>query len=155
MDTSDQYIKMCKAKEIQDLWKRLPGDWVKNEYAGIFIFNRHTSLPEYDVSYTKDGKSMIMTQEEWNKEHNIWIPRLDQLIEILSDTHLLGGVIEFFYDFYDPERSCLNNDEVCKECSEKGIMRRTTFKTMEQLMLAFVMSEKFCKTWDKEKEDWI
>lgn len=87
----------------------------------------------------------------WNKKW-IGLPDQDQLQEMLFATHTLGAKISMFHDFYEPELYCPGEDNSletspCKKCIELGTYRRTTFTTMDQLQLAFIMSEKFKKTW--------
>ena len=84
MDTTEKNIMMCeKAEEIQENWNRLPGDWVYNRILEkVIIFNRQTSSSNYSIAYTTDGETQIMTQEEWDKNKNVWLPRQDQLQEM-------------------------------------------------------------------------
>jgi len=84
----------------------------------------------------------------------------DQLQEMLSATHLLGAKIAMFHEFYEPEFRCPGEDfsietSPCRKCVELGTYRRKTFTTMQQLQLAFVMSERFGKRWDNGKREWI
>lgn len=84
----------------------------------------------------------------------IWLPRQDQLQDMLSDTVTIGYMINGLEAFYDPERMCGYVDP-CRKCRDMGERRRLTYDTMEQWNLAFVMYEKFGKEWDVEKSEWI
>ncbi len=127
MDTSETYIKMCeKAEEIQED-KISPFHYAESDY-DIFI-----SLP-YDEVWIYLGFST-------HNPKRIWLPRQDQLQEMIIEKDSLYRFIGLFHDFamnvfYDSTRS-----------SKKWLAR-----SMEQLWLAFVMKDKFNKTWSGE--DW-
>lgn len=158
MDTSKKYILMCeKAKEIQETWCPKEGDhrdlvwsnWdgLSGKYKGkgrVWIANLNTWK---EFRHSNNGV-------EWFKKFCTWLPRQDQLQEMLSETHMLCAKISMFHDFYDPERSCPEIDP-CKKCQKIGKYRRSTFRTMEQLWLGFVMSELYKKRWDDKKKDWV
>ncbi len=66
------------------------------------------------------------------------------------------------YDFFEieildmnklsKESNCPDRDP-CKECCELGKFNRTTYTSMEQLWLAFVMKELYSKQWNGN--NWI
>lgn len=138
MDTSKKYIEMCKTvKEIQDKWMPEYGDFYEDHHnirktigtlaEKEFISRRPLPLPF------------------------IWIPRQDQLQEILSETCTLKFFIGGLHEFFDPESLCPGADgeyPPCSKCQETGKERRMTYKTMEQWWLAFVMSELYTKKWN-------
>jgi hypothetical protein len=133
MDTTPKYIKMCeKAEEIEKPKLPRPGDW--------FAYKYHRKYSQIACYGHFEEQHMYIG-------HPIWLPRQDQLQEMLwkngyehkFDLHidLEQWVIDMTGDSYDalqPEK--LNLD------------------TLEQLWLAFVMHEKYGKTWDEEKEEW-
>ena len=144
MDTSSQYVKMCeKIGEIQKGWKLKELD----QYVVI--------SPSYRDGYITgeyiDGYYRQFREETWLEliieRHSIgvkdvkiiWLPRQDQLQEMVTDfpdhPHTL---IARFYDF---------DLEYCAAT--------WTETSMEQLWLAFVMHEKYQKIWDSKKEDWV
>jgi hypothetical protein len=118
MDTSEQYIKMCKkAVEIQKLWKPATGDfygWVICESTGHEIW--------------QDGNKI-------NVVADIWLPRQDQLQKILAlnttnkTLMLVDGQIREFYNFAMDWNFTKTN-------------------SMETLWLEFVMKELYNKTWN-------
>ena len=62
MDTSEQYINMCRrAKELQEMWEPEPGDFYK--------------LPGHFITCIVLKNSLIDMDA-------IWLPRIDQLIEL-------------------------------------------------------------------------
>ena len=112
MDDSKQYIEMCeKAEEIQALCEFNDGEFfaVDGQFAG------------HKFEWVKQDK------EIW-----IWLPRQDQLQEMVEGTH-----IEKFGRVY----RAVENMELYPSGS------------MEQLWLAFVMREKWQKIW--VNNDWI
>ena len=129
MDNSETYIKMSeKAEEIQTsktVWER--GDWYYSEGYGIEV------IPVNSVEYAQ-------------RPNFIWLPRQDQLQEMLPEySHF--GLLGAFYDFVfcPPDEDRIMGDEA-KYVEEYP----KQFTSMEQLWLAFVMKEKFNKVWDGE-----
>ena len=73
MDTSKEYIKMCDCEEIQNLWKPSVGDFQCSD----------EGLNLYIQQYT-DWDKVNENLEGW-KEGAIWLPRQDQLWNMLGD----------------------------------------------------------------------
>ena len=140
MDTSEKYIKMCKAKEIQERWNPADGDF----YVYGVIFKEY----EIFIRSSKFGVDPV------NTSYWIWLPRQDQLQDILSSDVTLGYMISGLDAFYDPESQCGYSDPPCRRCENIGKRRRGTYDTMEQWYLAFVMHEKFDKFWCIETSEW-
>ena len=153
MDTSEQYIKMCDCPKIQD--SRLKGGLVHGDY-----YHARAKHPS-SVDIFIDPKRL------WSGEivnAFIWLPRQDQLQEMVLEkkqTTLLEPVARLclhFDKFIHPDNYCLHGDresgmynyEYCQECVVKGNLLFQQFTSMKQLWLAFVMKEKFNKTWDGE-----
>jgi hypothetical protein len=125
MDTSEQYIKMCKkAIEIQKLWKPATGDfygWTIYESTGHKIW--------------QDGNKI-------NVVADIWLPRQDQFQEILySNVKIyIQEIVRFYFgnqpvNYYNIQFPEYN------------------FETMEQLLLTLIMKLKYNKTWNGE--EWL
>jgi hypothetical protein len=141
MDNSPEYVKMCeKAKEIQVLKDtRRDGDvyYVLNEgrYGGFdgILFNCHDVFEEYS------SQSYVESYIDENTKNIVWLPRQDQLQEMVMPKRLsprgmypaMHLTQKFSGIFYN-------------HCFRR-------FKTMEQLWLAFVMQQKYCKTWNGEE----
>jgi len=105
MDTSPEYVLMCKkAEEIQEKYEFKNGDYLHCDLKGVYIY----SAWEDDDNHTCD----------------IWLPRIDQLIE------LSGGGTDTLYD-------------------PRDFISTKDFKTPEQLWFAFVMQEKYGKSWTR------
>jgi hypothetical protein len=45
------------------------------------------------------------------------------------------------------------NESMCPDCGSNEYS--TSFKTIEQLILAYVMSERFQKVWDADRREWL
>jgi len=115
MDTSKKYIEMCeRAEKIQKEWKPDNGDF---------------------YMYKPTGNQSIISLENqlFETEHDVWLPRQDQLQEMLSDN--FDSIHDMFGEF-----TCWIYD---------------LQTTAEQLWLAFVMSEKYNKVWSTTKKDWV
>jgi hypothetical protein len=120
MDTSKEYIKMCDYFEIQDC--RIMRDRFD------FVVRRLSNCDDY-----------IRNISDFNSVDTIWLPRQDQLQEMLD--HTLRATHKLFSrfvldDYFKP---------TLRE-SEKG-SPFAYFSSMEQLWLAFVMEECYNKRW--------
>ena len=116
MDTSETYIKMCDWAKIQEL-----ADFELQE-DGLWFWN----ILDW-VEYTEEMDK--------KKERPIWLPRQDQLQEMVNPP-IMKGIISF---------CMLNNfnswfNENPNHCLDK-------FTSVEQLWLAFVMFELHQKHW--------
>lgn len=118
------YVEMCEAEEIQ---KQSPS---RKEYICI--------LRGKFVSYTGDfyGPNMV------------WLPRLDQLIAMVSAQYETG-IMDAHYRFY--------------EWVEKGKWTLDSWsspwlrysESYEGMWLAFLMETKYNKTWNPDKKEWV
>ena len=133
MDTSKEYIKMCeKAVEIQEAWKPSVPDY--------FAYKEYLDKSVLCIWYS--DFNAICKSIKYFKKSKIWLPRQDQLQEMFRHKDL-NYLSAYFYSFitqpriFEGERA---NENYCN-----------IFKSMEQLWLAFVMKEKYNKTWDKNK----
>ena len=141
MDTSKEYIKMCeKAGEIQllkrekkhtDTGKWKPGDYYTTWFPPFLI----TIIPQYLDEWADEPDYLHHPSE------NIWLPRQDQLQEMIQDNsqHYLNSVHQIWYEFaeYDGDGSIFAIPDYLKHIA-----------SMEQLWLAFVMKEKYNKIWN-------
>ena len=126
MDTSKQYILMCeKAKEIQKLVDKQVNF---SDYIDEFIFGSNLNYFAF--------KNLRLEKGKYAENNIIWLPRQDQLQEILKDTHWT------IYGFFE---------QITKFMSDSGSIDWS----WEQVWLGFVMKEKYNKVWngtDWEKE---
>ncbi len=122
---TDNYIKMCsKAEEIQKEWKPQAGDW---QY--------------WSNDKTKMANIFMITslQKKYKANIRIWLPTQEQLQEIMFNIKDIGGhdysdlglLFSLFTDF----------------------IYRTAYKNIHEFWLAFVMYEKYQKSWDGE--NWV
>lgn len=151
MDTSQEFIKMCaRAKEIQeygrDNFKKLRPlftfDLMLERVALVLWIPKKMRErlkirgDEYIISIESNNEKNVLI-EEGTKGGMYWLPRQDQLQDMVKDEPR-----NLVIDIYDwTEESLLNGIEAEK------------FTSMEQLWLAFVMSEKYNKKWIKE--NWV
>ena len=133
MDTSKQYILMCeKAKEIQELHTNNNLE-AGNVYVSKYYFD-YKVLNDNDIAevYYDDGYNC----GDRNYRYYCWLPRQDQLQDILKDTHWT------VYGYFE---------QITKFMSDSGSMDWS----WEQVWLGFAMKEKYNKIWngtDWEKE---
>jgi hypothetical protein len=131
MDTTPKYILMCeKAEEIQHRPARNLSNvrWCLDTKFYTNIFDRMYSCKIY-------GRT---------GEEDIYLPRQDQLQEMVSDRPTDLGLQSLCAMIYGFSTSVMN-----------GGVDITVDGSMEQLWLAFVMHEKYQKHWDEEKEEWV
>ena len=136
MDKSEIYIKMADCPEIQDREFGEEGD--------IVVVRKHLSDYNGWQEYRKGSIEVVGNDGEYdisnpNKDNFIWLPRQDQLQEMVG-----GWTLELLDRFH---HFCMWDDQF-EETREK-----MTPISMEQLWLAFVMEEKFNKVWNGEKWD--
>ena len=132
MDTSEQYIKMCeKAEEIQK-----GHQWV---YDDLFVSPKE---------YYRDKPLIWGRDKRFRDPPYTWLPRQDQLQEMIDQQQRdWVNVLEMFtlYAFYGDNTYTLGGTPVYY-----GMGIPHNVFSMEQLWLAFVMKEKFNKTWNGE-----
>jgi len=122
MDTSEQYIKMCKkAEEIQKLRPIEPpfDKWMSGDFYTVDCPLGPCVSVHNDTSAYGLGK------------FTTWLPRQDQLQE-------MGSEKDFYLLLKD-----LDSFAVLGDWQDKGL-----FTSMEQLWLAFVMKERYNKVWN-------
>lgn len=135
MDTSETYIKVCqKAGEIQGQCKPAIGEWFCWKPTGQVDIIRTDVFA--DIAQNNIGGSFI------------WLPRQDQLQEMLGNyDDVLGYWQKITWHWWHDEDGEFHNSNI----DIKKYLGK--FTSMEQLWLAFVMSEKYNKVWDSE--DWV
>ena len=132
MDTSETYIKMCDCPEIQKL---SPGD---KEL--LLIIQR--GKPYWD----KKGNCFFRPYPEmptWISgiSQPIWLPRQDQIQEMLDPKPYPGMFLKFV--------KFLGWDGISWDSHNYPNWGNIScFSSMEQLWLAFLMKEKFNKSWN-------
>ncbi|KKN81779.1 hypothetical protein LCGC14_0316910 [marine sediment metagenome] len=135
-DTSKTYIKMCNCPEIQGQMKR---DLKPSGFGWDYISN----YEDWDSQYIAEDGETSLHCAGCNSEYGgrglvaiaIWLPRQDQLQEMMGQGYgKCFALIEALWNWWTaPENPC----GYCE--------------SLEQLWLAFVMKEKYNKTWDGEQ----
>lgn len=142
MDTSEKYIKMCeKAEEIQILWKSKEGDFYWYFSDDDPNIGHDAVVDRLDLDWLDDG-------DKWFENQCWWLPRQDQLQEMIYNPANLNAVCAMFEEISEFGWSFPYTDN-------SGKTNGIELNSGEQLWLAFVMKEKFNKTWNDEKEEWI
>ena len=154
MDVTPEYVKMCeKAEEIQKCWKPTGGDWYLFDYRGTTKTSREfenqiwgdddktwkrVEIMCYQPSEVKDlfvstdGKTSHVMSAADMVRRAVWIPRQDQLQRMVLDTDAITTEFKF------------HGWIITSNYIPIGLPQ----PSMEQLWLAFVMSEKYDKIWD-------
>jgi len=159
MDTSKNYVKMCeRAMEIQEEWKKevRVGDIFVHGPSSVqwsLVCEKITvvqvSAPPY-FSYRIDhdigGHWAFPNHETLTKGYFIWLPRQDQLQEMLPRKTQLQV---FSWD----EMGWSINDNLRGETWKFWEAFDNGELSWEQIWLRFVMQELFSKTWDRQ--DWV
>lgn len=155
MDTSETYIKMSgKAEEIQELWQPSVGDWFLHDWHGttgfgnledtIWADKKHweqieclthkPDINDYIEISREDGSHGVYTSSSLLKDRHIWLPRQDQLQEIV------GGFGAGFIDWRHWRNTVYPH-------MQNPFNKNWRFTSWEQLWLAFVMKERYNKIW--------
>ena len=135
MDTSETYIKMCeKAEEIQKLAPR------EAKMDDPHYFEQHNFIADSGgrISPEDDGYFFGLDKVQ------VWLPRQDQLQEML-DYRKIGLNYPVKSGWLTPLPPTLM-------AIQDFLKSSWVWESWEQLWLAFVMYEKYNKTWDGE--DW-
>jgi len=134
MDTSKEYIEMCKkAFEIYDGRYFIVGDFLltkSTEFIESYveIFAEHDCCGG-DLCYGRKFNLVV------NEEVECWLPRQDQLQEMVTDKKSDQKNCKLWYSFKKYITDIiLNSDEL-------------ELPSWEQLWLSFVMKEKYNKIW--------
>lgn len=128
MDISEKYIEMCgKAEEIQSDWIPEVGTYFNSSMGGVCMYTGRLGT---------SGWTFEIICENDIEGRQVWLPRQDQLQDILSPIKRLE-LLNNFYDF------------ASRKCIEGGLY------SFEQLWLAFVMKETYGKIWNDEKKEWV
>ena len=137
MDITEIYVKMSDCEEIQKNWAPRTGDFIilhGTDDVGIL------NLPKDPL----EG-SLILYYDLSYEHHHIWLPRQDQLQEMVGGFNLLGFWQKFFVssDYVVETEVGYELPKWAHHCD-----------SWEQLWLSFVMKEKFNKIWSNG-ESWI
>lgn len=127
MDNSETFIKMCDCLEIQSgKLQILHSDyWCWRSYhGGVFLRGE------------RDPLEMIDHRGKHPRNDRIWLPRQDQLQEMVIDKSLDRPHVDLCYRFY-----------------VYAHLNWTKVTSMDQLWVAFVMFELHSKVWIEEK--WV
>ena len=126
MDTTPEYIKMCVAAvEIQALAPGRDGTY----------FEEHNFIADElgNIAKEDNGYYYMLSGEK-----HIWLPRQDELQEMVKESSLSESLTAFYHWNYDIGFIWKSDKE---------------FTSMEQLWLAYVMQELYQKTWNGS--DWV
>jgi len=138
MDTGETYITMCrKAAEIQELRILREYDAKQIKRGDYYCTDVYHKVEVAGDCVTHSGEDIF--------DYLVWLPRQDQLQDILRYKYDTENMLVTFYAW-------------CRGYYIEGnyvvdYKSMEFFKTFEQLWLAFVMKEKYGLVWDKN--DWI
>jgi len=136
MDTSKEYIQMCReAEEMQ----RYYDIHLNNIYNWFYVEPlKQILMLEYLNRTAVNWLSFGQGFRSFQRTECTWLPRQDQLQEMIS-TDLNELVTVFFDEIKWGEHGNMIS---------KNPMYIIGLKSMEQLWLAFVMKKKYNKTWN-------
>ena len=135
MDTSKEYIKMCEKVDLD--FEFNIGDFVfldNKVQPIIYADHQHYMVDNSWESYIKVPSSLKL----FNSEEAIPMYRQDQLQNMIGDFKFIWSKTNQFIS------------ESAEYKIKHGIMKDYS---MEQLWLAFVMKEKYNKTWNRK--EWV
>ena len=163
MDTSEIYIKMCESADvIQERWKQCYGDYIY--LGGDYILDRIGRLIP-DICKKNVQKFKILRFVTFNYDQTdffshvnlatcIWLPCQDQLQQIIIDfvKNLLWRHDKAFEIALIKNEFRLISRIDNKNMEVNNSLYEHNYKTIEQLLLALIMKEKYNKIWNGE--DW-
>ena len=137
MDRTPQYIAMCEqATEVQGCWRQEYGDFIADPDHRIECW-----LPQSKGSgKMKCGFWVSRREKVIHLCRYTWLPRLDQLIEMAQVRHRRYEAVT--QDFFDWTK---------KPYAGRPKAPGRYFNSLEQLWIAFVMSQKFGKYWKGDR----
>lgn len=149
MDLSKEYIAMCNVPEIQDNYS-IPkaGDFISVGEIGIEIVLDY-EVRDFTIDDERQGLVVICDTEgliEYRKGSFIWLPRQDQLQEMIG-----GDQVRYFYTDYSYD-TMPNHWELYREPYENE-QKRYDGQSIEQCFLKVIMAEKFNKIW--KNGEWL
>ena len=164
MDTSEQYIKMCDTPEIQDIWqdidlRELPSFCYDKAIERVCIFLWAPDTLAEKVGNGEQNSIIVSiecerplhhwTQEVfWKGGGTIWLPRQDQLQEMIPSVNYEGNLAHLAWMF---DKFCNSSRANPFQPLAANYVILDSLTSMEQLWLAFAMKEKHGKTWDGDK----
>ena len=140
MDKTKESIKMCDCPEIQEGHKDSEGDL----YA--YYYNDRDGLRELEfIRYSHP----LQNPQHYSHLESIWLPRQDQLQEMIEDVFRFGTSVRNITIAINFAKFCGIYDEDSEGSSNIHIRKGS----IEQLWLAFVMKEKYNKSWNGD--EWL
>lgn len=141
MDTSPEYIEMCKkAQEIQTQWNPDYGDYT------VFYSPLLTPIEDDHNKYIHNIIGFCENSIEEQSNGVIWLPRQDQLMQIIEHKYNLNinskyktGLYRVFAENY----------------RKNGDFIYYYGKSLEIALLNLIMGLEYNKTWNKENKKWI
>ncbi len=148
MDISNRYVLMCqKAQEIQEHWMPRQCDFIiqlSDLEEGIGLCHPASHIVQVANFYYEEQDEENYAREcDEMKEQSLWLPRQDQLQRMIEpDISLIHSIIRRVVEktYHDYSRNIV-------------VSAPELFYSMEQLWLAYIMSEKFGKVWNEE--EWV
>lgn len=150
--TGRSYFFACGI--LHDHWKYSPVDLIRTRVAVITDLNNvlHTNASHQMIGV--DDKLAVLAQGDTDGgglhfllSDCLWLPRQDQLQEMVKGErhyHLLAAEFAaYFHGTLDPFFAYVGSDDYTVDSDN----------SMEQMWLAFVMKERWNKTWDGE--NWV
>ncbi len=136
MDKSPAYVTMCeKAAEVQEHWRQEHGDVFLGEQGRItcWVAGVHDTKPiRQGMCIERSSDDKLIRLRKY-----IWLPRLDQLIELAQvPGKRYERITQDFFEWTKREYPFSSGEP------------RHIFGSLEQIWLAFVMQRKFDKGWD-------
>lgn len=146
MDTSEQNIKMVDCPQIQNGWEPKVGDWHYDKGGGFYDYGPDAPIKWYvsneGISVVSHDNLSHFIRGHVERDRLIYLPRLDQLIEMLPKVNSGGGTCYRLIICIDLAR--LSYGTSFKELHFRG-------DTPEQAVLQGVMHELHSLKWDGEK----
>jgi hypothetical protein len=139
MDTSKEYIEMCKqAEEIQILHREIAHQntmkWKRGDFWTDLLHRKVFVVPDYYDAWSDEPEYLHHPSE------CVWLPRQDQLQE------MVGGFDAGWVDWFHWRNTVYPH-------MQNPFSKEWRFTSYEQCWLAFVMKENYKKVWNGK--EWV
>ena len=145
MDLTEKFVNMClKSKILQEIWKPEEFDFVayKKKNEGCLGKNEKIQIVRHSENGMFDVETMKICVGVSGYHWVVWIPRQDQLFDIIEKQFDKAGITSIMYSLYNFSSEAMYEDD--------GKTKR--FETIEQIMLGYYLKEEYGLYW--HEDDW-
>ena len=151
MRITEKYIIMCeKAEELQTLWIPKIGDW----YIPKIYLQDYQNYSELQMAIFIICNAETLEKIRQNKKDYIWLPRLDQLLHIITELYnKKGNSYNTFQMLDEIFNEAVENYDWCFWDLDPS-WEYQLYTSAEEALLVYLMFKMHNKVWVHEKNNW-